>query len=531
MYRSISTVKADLAQTEFGITGQGIVWAVVSTGVDARHPHFERFRNLELPDQLYHMDYSTIGSSFHRRGEGRASVELLHERFRVSRLEDPHGIGTAVAGLIAGESHDAEGGQTLRGLAPQATIVSFNVFDRQKKGSEINVVVALQAIQHINDRGGGLVIHGVVLPLSIPWDAANYLCGHSPVCIEVDRLSNSGVIVVVQAGNTSFDTARGAVVEGGITDPGNAQLAITAGASHRISPQIYGASFFSSRGPTADGRRKPDLLAPGERIQVCAPLRDDRNAGEPEAGSQAGGIRPEYTISDGTGLAAAHVAGAAALLLAARTELIGEPEKVKDILLRTAVNLGREPTYQGAGLLDVQAAARNAAGNSQPGVMQPLKVFCSYAREDRALWREFQAHLAPLARAGRIEVWSDELLEVGRRWEDQIFRQLDSADIVILLVSSYFMGSEFCYSKELKRALERDQEGTVRLVPVRVRPVSLLETVFADIQILPPGAKPITRYRDPHQGWTEVAEQFYEIVESVTRMKRSSGDPQAPPPR
>lgn len=530
MYRSISTVKADLAQTEFGITGKGIVWAVVSTGVDARHPHFQRFRNLELPDQLYHMDYSTIGSTLRRPGGG-TSVELLHETFRVSHLQDTHGMGTGVAGLIAGESHDVEGGQTLSGLAPEATIVSFNVFDRETKGSEINVVAALQAIQHINDRGAGLVIHGVVLPLSIPWDAANYACGHSPVCVEVDRLSNSGVIVVVQAGNTSFDTSRNAVVEGGITDPGNAELAITAGASHRISPQIYGASFFSSRGPTADGRRKPDLLAPGERIQVCAPLRSEHHAGTPEAGSYDGSIRPEYTISDGTGLAAAHVAGAAALLLAARTELIGDPERVKDILLRTAVNLGREPTYQGAGLLDVQAAARKAAGSRQPGVMQPLKVFCSYAHEDRALWREFQAHLAPLARAGRIELWSDELLEVGRRWEVQIFSQLDSADIVILLVSSYFMGSEFCYSKELKRALERDQEGTVRLVPIRVRPVSLLETVFADIQILPPGARPITSYRDPHQGWTEVAEQFYQIVESVTKTKHSNGDPQAPPPR
>ena len=106
-----------------------------------------------------------------------------------------------------------------------------------------------------------------------------------------------------------------------------------------------------------------------------------------------------------------------------------------------------------------------------------------------------------MERAGRIEIWSDLMLEAGQRWEAEIDRKLEAADIILLLVSAYFVDSEFCYSKELKRAVERDTEGTARMIPVRVRPVSLKGTVLADIQALPPGAQPITSFRDPHDGW------------------------------
>ncbi len=94
--------------------------------------------------------------------------------------------------------------------------------------------------------------------------------------------------------------------------------------------------------------------------------------------------------------------------------------------------------------------------------MQPLRVFCSYSHRDKALWQEFKAHLAPMERAGRIEVWFDGMIEAGQRWEETIYRKLDTADIILVLVSAYFVESEFCYSKELKRATERDAEGKVQ---------------------------------------------------------------------
>src|SRR5262249_36416472 len=151
------------------------------------------------------------------------------------------------------------------------------------------------------------------------------------------------VVVAAAAGNRgyhSFETAGGSF-EGyaafSITDPGNADGVITVGATHRSSPHTYGVSFFSSRGPTGDGRLKPDLVAPGERIHSCLPT-----GGWGELG--------------GTSRAAPHVSGAAAMLMARYSELIGQPRRVKQILCESATDLGRERSFQGHGMLDVLRA-------------------------------------------------------------------------------------------------------------------------------------------------------------------------------
>src|SRR4029079_17837608 len=122
-----------------------------------------------------------------------------------------------------------------------------------------------------------------------------------------------------------------------VTDPGNADGVITVGATHRYRPHTYGVSFFSSRGPTGDGRMKPDLVAPGERIESCLP---DNSWGE----------------LDGTSMAAPHVSGAAAMLMARYDELVGEPRRIKQILCESATDLGRERSFQGHGMLDVLRA-------------------------------------------------------------------------------------------------------------------------------------------------------------------------------
>jgi serine protease AprX len=102
-------------------------------------------------------------------------------------------------------------------------------------------------------------------------------------------------------------------------------------------PHTYGVSYFSSRGPTGDGRAKPDLVAPGERIFSTVP------------GASA-------KTMDGTSMAAPHVSGAAALLMARHSELVGDPTRIKELLCKTATDLGRTVNYQGAGLLDALRA-------------------------------------------------------------------------------------------------------------------------------------------------------------------------------
>lgn len=197
------------------------------------------------------------------------------------------------------------------------------------------------------------------MSLGYEFDPRWFGCGQSPICVEVNRLVKSGVAVVVSAGNSgysSYITASG-VAESRfsdltITDPGNAELAVTVGSTHRDMPHRYGVSYFSSRGPTGDGRLKPDLVAPGERIISCAAGLEAKKYGL--AKDTAGKDVPVlYCEQTGTSMAAPHVSGAIAAFLSVRREFIGEPERVKEFFLNNAVDLRRESKFQGAGLVDL----------------------------------------------------------------------------------------------------------------------------------------------------------------------------------
>jgi subtilisin family serine protease len=196
----------------------------------------------------------------------------------------------------------------------------------------------------------------VNLSVGYEFDPQWFACGQSPLCREVDKLVRTGVVVVVAAGNSGYGSLavkQDAPTKFGlpmtINDPGNARLAITVGSTHRDAPHAYGVSYFSSKGPTGDGRRKPDLVAPGERITSAA-------AGH-NLGAVLEGPPPEdtavYVEDTGTSMAAPHVSGAIAALLSVRREFIGRPDEVKQVVLSSAVPLGRTPDFEGAGLLDL----------------------------------------------------------------------------------------------------------------------------------------------------------------------------------
>ena len=262
--------------------------------------------------------------------------------------------GTHVAGILAGdwkhrdwnEANRPDCEDDLVGMCPDLTLYDFRVVGPDGAGDEFTVMAALQFIRHLNQTRDKQLIHGANLSLSLKHDVANYACGRTPVCDECERLVSSGVVVVAAAGNEGyirFHTPTGST-EGynsiSITDPGNADGVITVGATHRFHPHTYGVSYFSSRGPTGDGRVKPDIVAPGEKI--TAPIPGGRSGPK-----------------DGTSMAAPHVSGAAVLLMARHRELIGQPKRVKDILCRTATDLGRERYFQGHGMLDVLRAIQS----------------------------------------------------------------------------------------------------------------------------------------------------------------------------
>lgn len=375
--KSIATVKADAAQNSFSAHGAGITWAVMDSGIKHDHEHFLKYNNVDK-NSTWHKDFTVDGSG---------------------AFDDENGHGTHVAGIIAGEwrvptealtsaeaptstaapkpamrmpiavsrylkqgSEDIEYQpiklvEGVSGMAPRCKLVSLRVLDENGKGSVSNLIAAIGHVQEINGYGRRLLIHGVNMSLGYNFEPEWFACGQSPLCVEVDRLVKTGVVVVVAAGNTGYGTLKssiGATAAGmalTINDPGNSDLAITVGSTHRDMPHVYGVSYFSSKGPTGDGRLKPDLVAPGEKIISCATGNLKKEG--------ARGTECDYVETSGTSMAAPHVSGAIAAFLSVRIEFIGKAERVKEIFLASATDLRRDRYFQGAGLVDLMRAIQS----------------------------------------------------------------------------------------------------------------------------------------------------------------------------
>jgi hypothetical protein len=408
LWRSRMAVKADAANRVFDLKCNELAWAVIDGGIDATHPAFRKrdsngqldpeafkimqarrgkrtenctrviatydftnFRNyLDLDVDLKEM-YEPIWNRLSEAEQkniqelrdglyrGRAIdwsifeplLRVPHDEHYVQDYSSKlHEHGTHVAGILAGDwrmgDKDMPEEQPLQGMCPDLRLLDLRVLRSDGLGDEFGVLAALQFVHYLNSRSELLNVHGVNISMSIRHDVANYACGRTPICMECDRLVDRGVVVVAAAGNDGyiqFQTTNGAS-EGyrsiSITDPGNASSVITVGSTHRFMPNTYGVSFFSSRGPTGDGRSKPDLVAPGEKIK--APIPQGR-----------------AKTLDGTSMAAPHVSGAAALLMARYAELVGNPDRIKEIICKTATDLGRERYFQGTGMLDVLRALQS----------------------------------------------------------------------------------------------------------------------------------------------------------------------------
>ncbi len=382
--RSVATVKADAAFQSYSASGHGICWGVIDSGISLGHIHFGDVKTDPQFHTLLHPDVSDLHRDFTLDNPQPVSPTLN------TALNDDFGHGTHVAGIIAGGlvlglelgkdyvvyenvfESDPTGDNkpvpkpravtnptSLRGVAPRCKLVSLKVLDADGRGRTSNIMRALQYIrEEVNGDPKFLRIQGVNLSLGYEFDAEMFACGQSPLCVEVDRLVRSGVVVVVAAGNTGYAqiATKQRVTKIGINstinDPGNSMLAITVGATHRDSPHTYGVSYFSSKGPTGDGRLKPDLVAPGERITSCAVGKKlDRL-----------GIRngiSAYVDDSGTSMAAPHVSGAIAAFLSIRREFVQRPEEVKRIFLESATPLGRERYFEGRGMVDLMRAIQS----------------------------------------------------------------------------------------------------------------------------------------------------------------------------
>jgi len=324
-----------------GLDGSGVGIAVLDSGVDTDHVAF-------------------------RDANNRLRVRLSRDFTGEGRTDDPHGHGTHVASIAAGNGRVARGEYT--GVAPNAHLVNLRVLDSRGTGRVSNILAALDWVL------ANRTLHNIrVVNLSLG-TAAVESYKDDPVCQAVRRLVDAGLVVVAAAGNNGKD-ASGEKLYGYIHAPGNEPSAITVGASNTFGTDFRsddGVATYSSRGPTRSGetgllgvRRhdnlvKPDLVAPGNKI-IDAAAEDNfllrtnpsLDAGVSEADSR------RMMFLNGTSMATPMVAGAAALMLQANPTLT--PNLVKAILMYTAQPLaGFNMLEQGAGQLNVEGAVRLA---------------------------------------------------------------------------------------------------------------------------------------------------------------------------
>ncbi|MGQ4834408.1 MAG: S8 family serine peptidase [Candidatus Asgardarchaeia archaeon] len=303
---------------ELGYTGAGITIAIIDTGIDASHVALD-----DLDDNPDTYDPKVIAFKDFVNG-----LDDLDPSDGMDAYDD-NGHGTHVAGIAAGTGAPD---YKYVGVAPQAKLVGIKVLDDGGSGSTSDVIAGIEWAVDNKDTYGIKIISMSLGATVNPND------GTSSVAIAADKAVLAGIVTVIAAGNSG-------PAPGSISTPGDAHLVITVGAAYDSGEGTKGAvASFSSKGPTDDGRIKPDIVAPGVRIMA------------PEANTGTGYI--EYS---GTSMATPFVSGVVALILEANSAL--DPAEVKYILTRTTqtdLYSGYPDNTEGYGYIDAKAAVQLA---------------------------------------------------------------------------------------------------------------------------------------------------------------------------
>ena len=144
----------------------------------------------------------------------------------------------------------------------------------------------------------------------------------------------------------------------------------------------------------------------------------------------------------------------------------------------------------------------------------PVRLFYSYSHKDKKLRAELETHLALLKNEKIIETWYDREIPAGTEWEGQIDEHLKNANIILLLLSSDFVASKYCYEKEMKYALDRHEKGEAKVIPIFLRPFFWTKDApFAKLQGLPTDAKPITTWTNRDEAWADAVKGIHAIID------------------
>ncbi|GCE29215.1 hypothetical protein KDA_46990 [Dictyobacter alpinus] len=151
-----------------------------------------------------------------------------------------------------------------------------------------------------------------------------------------------------------------------------------------------------------------------------------------------------------------------------------------------------------------------------------VSLFYCYAQEDSSPREELAKHLMPLMRSGSIKSWHDRMIRAGQPWEQESKRQLLAADIVLLLISSDFLASDYCYDKEMKLAIQRHEIGKSRVIPIIVRHVHWADAPFSHLQVLPPDGMPISAAGSSFERdriFVDVVKEIQRVVKELIAQK------------
>jgi len=151
----------------------------------------------------------------------------------------------------------------------------------------------------------------------------------------------------------------------------------------------------------------------------------------------------------------------------------------------------------------------------EKGKEKEIAIFYSYAHNDKSIRDDLDKHLSSLKRRGLIVAWYDGEILPGKAWEKEIIEHLDGADIILLLISSDFIASEYCWGIEMERAMERHKAQEASIIPIILRPTNWDKLPFSKLQALPSGAEPITKWENKDEAFLNITKGIEKVVNEL----------------
>jgi hypothetical protein len=176
-------------------------------------------------------------------------------------------------------------------------------------------------------------------------------------------------------------------------------------------------------------------------------------------------------------------------------------------------------TLQSSNMAGGQSQGSTSSSETPPSRRlsnSPIAVFYSYSHKDEELRERLETHLKLLKRQGIVQDWHDRRISAGTEWEGEINQYLESAHIILLLISADFLASDYCYDKEMQRALARHEAGEARVIPIILRSVDLAGAPFSKLQALPKDAKPVDTWPNQDAAFTNVAQGIRQVALELT---------------